>query len=259
MKKKILIIFLTIIIIFYVFIIVYKEYNQDILILGGNTIVKYKNGHITEIQNTLKIDKRYNYQKFYVYTDEGIFKNYYMNFYKGEYFGDVAYDLYSDSMEKENITNKLLAYKGNLNISVANTISTTEMTENDKKIIKEKLYSYEYDINSLNFNKITVDLNKDGNNEEIYIINNFNSIDTDNTIFNYVFMKKKDNTIIDIEKNENSSSEYYAVQNSSFLYATDIDNDNNYEIVLYSYYEESPAYCTIYKYDDLNNTVTKFE
>ena len=63
----------------------------------------------------------------------------------------------------------------------------------------------------------------------------------------------------DIEKNENSSSEYYAVQNSSFLYATDIDNDNNYEIVLYSYYEESPAYCTIYKYDDLNNTVTKFE
>ena len=138
-------------------------------------------------------------------------------------------------------------------------VSNEQLAENDKKIIKEKLYSYEYDINSLNFNKITVDLNKDGNNEEIYIINNFNSIDTDNTIFNYVFMKKNDNTIIDIEKNENSSSEYYAVQNSSFLYATDIDNDNNYEIVLYSYYEESPAYCTIYKYDDLNNTVTKFE
>ena len=44
-----------------------------------------------------------------------------------------------------------------------------------------------------------------------------------------------------------------------FCYAVDIDNDNNYEIILSEFYNESKVNYNIYKYNLITNEVTELK
>ena len=182
------------------------------------------------------------------------FASYNDNFEYGDY-NNISYTLFNNSDDETSITESLLAYTNDLNIKVSPIKNSYVMTDDDKKIFKQVLPGYNLD--SVYFNKIIVDLNNDGLNEEIYIINNFNLINIQDNIVSYVFLRTSNGNIIDVLKNE--SSDQSKVPAYRFCYAVDIDNDNNYEIILSEFYNESKVNYNIYKYNLITNEVTELK
>lgn len=258
MKKRLLIIVLFLLVFLNIIFLVFESISDQILIIGGNTIIKYTNNNISKIKNVTKINKKYDYEKFYVYNNN-LFEEDYVSFNENSNFEYVGYDIYNKNMEKINLNNNFLAYKGNLKIKVLPTTVITELNDSDKKILDNELYRYQINSSNINFNKVRADLNQDGKTEEIYIVNNFNSNDEDNNKFSTVFLRTANNQIIKIVDDETSYDESYKLQAYNFAYAIDIDNDNQYEIALSSYYDESAEYYKFYKYDENSNTIKEIK
>ena len=82
---------------------------------------------------------------------------------------------------------------------------------------------------------------------------------TEETIINYLNneINKDYRSLIDVLKNE--SSDQSKVPAYRFCYAVDIDNDNNYEIILSEFYNESKVNYNIYKYNLITNKVTELK
>ena len=170
MKNRILVMIVILLVILNSLILFFENYYNQILIIGGNTIVEYRNNKLLKIKKINRINKRLNYKKYSVYNDSK-FEDYYINFEYGDY-NNISYTLFNNSDDETSITESLLAYTNDLNIKVSPIKNSYVMTDDDKKIFKQVLPGYNLD--SVYFNKIIVDLNNDGLNEEIYIINNFN-------------------------------------------------------------------------------------
>lgn len=256
MRKKIIEIIMFLLISINVIIIIYNYYdnNKSILIVGSNTIIEYKNNKISKIKQNTSINKRFNYKKFNVYND-GSFEECYIDFSKYS-DDDSSYIVYDSGLQEIELSNNLIAYTGNLNISIENASLNYEMNDNDQSIIERYLNEEEYNLDELNFSKVEIDMNNDSKKETIYTINNFNSIESSNTTFCYVFLVDNGN-IIDIKREKVNSSKYYIINASSFSNAIDIDNDGKYEIVLSSYYDESTPYYEFYKYE--NGKITEIK
>lgn len=253
MKNRILVMIVILLVILNSLILFFENYYNQILIIGGNTIVEYRNNKLLKIKKINRINKRLNYKKYSVYNDSK-FEDYYINFEYGDY-NNISYTLFNNSDDETSITESLLAYTNDLNIKVSPIKNSYVMTNDDKKIFKQVLPGYNLD--SVYFNKIIVDLNNDGLNEEIYIINNFNLINIQDNIVSYVFLRTSNGNIIDVLKNE--SSDQSKVPAYRFCYAVDIDNDNNYEIILSEFYNESKVNYNIYKYNLITNEVTELK
>ena len=254
MKKRLLTILLFLLVILNIIFLVFEKSSDQILIIGGNTIIEYTNNNVSKIKNITKINKKYDYEKFYVYNNNSFEENY-VSFNENSNFDHVGYDIYNKNMEKINLNNIFLAYKGNLKIKVLPTTVITEINDSDKKILDNELYRYQINSSNINFNKVREDLNQDGKLEEIYIVNNFNSNDENKKKFSIVFLRTSNDQIIKIADSETSYDESYKLQAYNFAYAIDIDNDNQYEIALSSYYDESAKYYKFYKYDEGSNTI----
>lgn len=253
MKKKILVIILILLVITNGIILFFENYYNQLLIIGGNTIVEYRNNKLLKIKKSNKINKRLNYKKYSVYNN-GIFEDYYIDFKNGDY-NNISYTLYNNSDEETNITDSLLAYTNDLNINVQSVKNSYIMTDIDKKLLQKSLPGY--NLNNIYFNKVTVDLDNDGLNEEIYIVNNFDFVNVPDKTISYVFLKINNGDIIQIEKNE--SSDQNNVPAYRFSYSIDIDNDNEYEIVLSKFYNESTESYNIYKYDSKLNKIKELK
>lgn len=253
MKKKILVIILILLVITNGIILFFENYYNQLLIIGGNTIVEYRNNKLLKIKKSNKINKRLNYKKYSVYNN-GIFEDYYIDFKNGDY-NNISYTLYNNSDEETNITDSLLAYTNDLNINIQSVKNSYIMTDIDKKLLQKSLP--DYNLNNIYFNKVIVDLDNDGLNEEIYIVNNFNLIDIPDKTISYVFLKINNGDIIQIEKNE--SSDQNKVPAYRFSYSIDVDNDNEYEIILSKFYNESIVNYNIYKYDSKSNKINELK
>lgn len=253
MKKKVLVIILILLVITNGIIFFFENYYNQILIIGGNTIVEYRNSKLLKIKKSNKINKRLNYKKYSVYNN-GIFEEYYIDFKNGDY-NNISYTLYNNSDEETNITDSLLAYTNDLNINVQSVKNSYIMTDIDKKLLQKSLP--DYNLNNIYFNKVIVDLDNDDLNEEIYIVNNFNLIDIPDKTISYVFLKTNNGDIIQIAKNE--SSDQNKVPAYRFSYSIDVDKDNEYEMVLSKFYNESIVSYNIYKYDSKLNKIKELK
>ena len=163
--------------------------------------------------------------------------------------------MYNNYDEETNITDSLLAYTNDLNINVQSVKNSYIMTDIDKKLLQKSLP--DYNLNNIYFNKVIVDLDNDGLNEEIYIVNNFNLIDIPDKTISYVFLKTNNGDIIQIAKNE--SSDQNKVPAYRFSYSIDVDKDNEYEMVLSKFYNESIVSYNIYKYDSKLNKIKELK
>ena len=251
MKKKILVIILILLVITNAAIFFFENYYNQILIIGGSTIVEYRNDKLLGIKKINKVNKRLNYKKYSVYNN-GSFEDYYIDFETDDY-NNISYTLYNNSDEETNITGSLLAYTNNLNIKVQSMKNSYDMTETDKKVLQNNLPGY--DLNKIYFNKVKVDLDNDGYNEEIYIVNNFNLIDIPDKAISCVFLKTSNGNIVEIEKNESSNQNKLPAYR--FSYSVDIDNDDEYEIILSKFYNEAKKDYNIYKYDSKSNEINE--
>ncbi len=253
MKKKVLVIILILLVITNGIILFFENYYNQILIIGGNTIVEYRNNKLLKIKKSNKINKRLNYKKYSVYNN-GNFEEYYIDFKNGDY-NNISYTLYNNSDEETNITESLLAYTNNLNIKVQSVKNSYVMTDTDKRTLQSNLPGY--NLNNIYFNKVTVDLDNDGLNEEIYIVNNFNLIDIPDKAISCVFLKTSNGNIVEIEKNESSNQNKLPAYRIPYL--VDVDNDNEYEIILSRFYNESIVNYNIYKYDSKSNEINELK
>lgn len=253
MKKKILVIILILLVITNGIILFFENYYNQLLIIGGNTIVEYRNNKLLKIKKSNKINKRLNYKKYSVYNN-GIFEDYYIDFKNGDY-NNISYTLYNNSDEETNITDSLLAYTNDLNINIQSVKNSYIMTDIDKKLLQKSLP--DYNLNNIYFNKVTVDLDNDGLNEEIYIVNNFDLVNVPDKTVSCVFLKTSNGNIIEIEKDESSNQN--KVPAYRFSYSIDVDNDNEYEIILSKFYNESIVNYNIYKYDSKSNKINELK
>lgn len=243
MRKKILYIILVIQIIAYGIIYIINSQNIDILIVGGNTYVKYYKNNI-KIENSLKINPRLNFQKYKIYNGEKFIDGY-AKFYKDGISNDTNGILYNSMFDELNLSIPLLAYSGNINIDVANTVITDKITDADKQILKNKLNGIMNNIEDVNFKKITVDINNDTQNEYIYLVYKYDNGTNDK--FNSIFMLDSNSNIIDIIDDNVSKNNDYEFNMYNIDYIIDVDMDGEYEVVLSSFSGYSPTNYEIYK------------
>ncbi len=242
MKKKLIILLLPLILL-YIIMIIFNNFTQGILIIGGNLYIEYKDENY-KIKNNVKINPKLNYEKYKIY-DGTSFIDGYLKFYNDEYIGNTSGILYNANLDELNLSITLLAYTGNINIDVADTITTDKISDNDKNILRSKLNGITSNIEDIEFKKITVDINNDNQNEYIYYVYKY---DTEiNKIYNSIFMVDSNNNIIDIVGNNVSIDESYKFNMYNINYIVDVDMDGEYEVILSSFYEESLTNYEIYK------------
>lgn len=245
MKKKLMYLSLIILIPIYIIIAIFSNTKQDILIIGGNIYIEY-NDKKYNIKNNYKNNPQLNYRKYKIYDGEKYIDGY-IKFYKDDITGDTNGIIYNSTLDISNLSIPLLAYTGNINIDVADTVVTDKISDNDEIILKSKLTGIIDNIDDINFKKITVDLNNDNQNEYIYSIYKYDN----DKIYNSIFMMDSNNRIIDIVTNGEKNEEY------NINYIVDVDMDGEYEIVLSSSYGYSLTNYEIYKLK--NNKFEKLE
>ncbi len=245
MKKKLMYLSLIILIPIYIIIAIFSNTKQDILIIGGNIYIEY-NDKKYNIKNNYKNNPQLNYRKYKIYDGEKYIDGY-IKFYKDDITGDTNGIIYNSTLDISNLSIPLLAYTGNINIDVADTVVTDKISDNDEIILKSKLTGIIDNIDDINFKKITVDLNNDNQNEYIYFIYKYDN----DKIYNSIFMMDSNNRIIDIVTNGEKNEEY------NINYIVDVDMDGEYEIVLSSSYGYSLTNYEIYKLK--NNKFEKLE
>lgn len=243
MKKLLLYIFLIMLAIVYIIIYIFDYQTIGYLVIGGNTYIKYTKNNL-KVEKNININPKLNYKKYKIYDGEKFIDGY-LKFYNDDYLGDVIYTLYNNSIDEEKIYNSLLAYTGNINIDVADTIITDKISDNDKNILRSKLNGITSNLEDMEFKKITVDINNDNQKEYIYYVYKY---DTEiNKIYNSIFMIDSNNNIIDIVGNDVSTGEDYKFNVYDINYVADVDMDGEYEVILSSFYEESLTNYEIYK------------
>lgn len=212
MKKKIFLIILVFLSFFYLTYIKINEKKLSYFILNYNNIWVLKNGKVEKI-NSKKIENL-NYKKSNLYVKNKIINGHMhldyttLNFYD---LNNYKRSFLSDSMITINT-------KKNYDVLYIDTIISESDKEIIKKYLKEK--NEEYDEENLFFTKIFI---SDDN-----IFYNVRTIE-DLDYYSYIFLFK-DNNYTDL---------YYASNKNRISYlnfAFDIDNDNDFDLVLISDY-----------------------
>lgn len=234
MKKRIIII----IILSFVFLglSIYKEINsQSILYIGNNTEFYIKNNKIikktSNLKNTLEKAKV-------------LFNNEFVDGYmlvKDNEFGKNI-EIYDENKNKIISNRGLLLYKGNKNITVPEVVNVTNYTKSEERFINDKLKSNDIEGEIESFNKYAIDLNNDGELEEIYSL----LIKSNDTETSFIFMDE--NVLL---KEKDSLDNLPAVKTYKIYMIIDINDDKDYEIIIANTTgDDSPTYYDIYKYDN---------
>ena len=151
MKKKLMYLSLIILIPIYIIIAIFSNTKQDILIIGGNIYIEY-NDKKYNIKNNYKNNLQLNYRKYKIYDGEKYIDGY-IKFYKDDITGDTNGIIYNSTLDISNLSIPLLAYTGNINIDVADTVVTDKISDNDEIILKSKLTGIIDNIDDINFKK----------------------------------------------------------------------------------------------------------
>ena len=222
---------------------------------GTTTFIYYDNNNqIKNVKRINNIDKKLNYEKFNVYIDNS-FEEAYMNFYKED--NATYYDLYNNQNQKIDTKDFLLAYQGDLKINVNSSKIETQMTDEEKEKMIKILKSHSINEDISLFSKQVLDIDNDSKNETIYSLSNFGG-QVNETFYSYIFIEESNKEIIDIDLIESQNKNTPEIPQKYHAWSIDLDNDNNYEIVLSSVTgDDTPVYYEFYKYDSSNKTITE--
>lgn len=241
-KRYIILIVLLIIFFLSLFFLVGKDNlksrGEDLTLLVGEDVIWQRNSN--SWNNNLNINS-YNWEKFKIYLD---------NRYKGEYlvWHDDKYYIFDDNREAINYTEKFIGIQSNYDVNFLDYESKD--IEVDSYITKV-LTDHKLDESSeLTLStKTSVDLDKDGNDEDIYIVSNAFPIDfSPKKIFSFVFVVKDGqiyNVYESVEKND------YDNGVKPYIYSIlDVDDDGTYEFIIsYAEYSTNGSSYTLYKLD----------
>lgn len=212
---------------------------QTTILLNPDTIFEYSNKNWIKVNNGHIND--YNWKEFDVFLDSE---------YKGKklVWHDDQWYIFDKNKSAINYTEKFIGIKANYDININKFVVENDVS---KDYAYEILSDYDLPLTSeLTVNdKIVVDLDNDGEEEEIYLISNTFTMDSDpDTIFSKVFMVKNNQKYSIFEQHE--SGDVYSGCLPYVNSIIDVDNDNNFEIVLTcSKFSAQEPINTIYKFD----------
>ncbi|MBQ6324043.1 MAG: hypothetical protein IJI22_04325 [Bacilli bacterium] len=219
-----------------------KKNNRDtILIVGNNTVWTYNKQHWRNI-NSLSGIENLNWEEFTVFDNSEKLGNYYL------WYSDKWY-LFDKKKNAVNFDGNLLAYRANYDIDVLH-FEEKEIT--DDTYVKYVLEENNLDIES-QFTakyKVDLDIDKDDQDEEFYLISNAFPMDFDpEKIFSIVFMIKDD--YIYYLYNDISNNTSFNGCKPYFKAVLDADDDDVYEIVVScAQYSNSNEIDMLYKYEE---------
>lgn len=196
--------------------------KEATVLVGDGTTWEYSNNRWVNLKLESSIEK-YNWKKFKVFLD---------NEYKNDFlvWHDDKWYLFDDNKQAQNYTENFLGINANYEIKTkAFEVKDIEDYKYVEDVFNKNQIpsSTELTVNSY----IEVDLDNDGENEEIYLVSNVFPLDFEpDKVFSFVFIVKNNkiyNLYNTIEKYEGTNGTKPFINS-----IIDIDNDNEYEILL---------------------------
>ena len=247
-NKKVYIVLLIILAVFFVVMFcafgienIKQDNYESSIIVGDDTLWAYSNRNWLNLTVNSN-DTEFNWQKYVVYVDNEKIGNY--NMWK-----DDKWYAFDDDRNAIPINGKLFAYQGNYDMNVLDFIeqNTTDMTY-VRYILKENGLDEDSKLTS-NYH-ITFDFDKDGRDEDFYIVSNAFPLDFEpEDSFSFAFMVK-DNEVYPFYKNIKTGNSL-DICKPYYHTIVDTNNDGIYEIVLScGNYSTSGTINMLYKYID---------
>lgn len=200
-----------------------NQKQVDLIVLDNNVILKKENRKWISIKEVDDL-KKYNWNMLYTFVD-----NQYLGKYN-IYFNEELY-LFDKDKNAVNYNGNLIAFS---NSKYKLVDFTTNNITNDYYIDKV-LNENDLNNNSLLTSEyyIELDIDNDSVNEQLFVISNKFPIDdiVDNKYFSFVFLVDNEKTIM-LYKNIEKTEDSYSGCKPYIKSILDIDNDNQYEIIL---------------------------
>lgn len=205
------------------------------LVIGNNTRWTYQDGEWKDIEEQ---DNFFDKNKFQIYKDFEYKGDYYM-----QYYNDTWY-FFDDNNSSHNLYGELVAYYSENPIDVL-SFKIEELTSVSEinNLIKEYDVSIE-SLKELSVNqKVSIDIDNDGELEHIYSLSNLAGEEEGSTEYTFSILLYEDNQKIEgLHKNVSLTSSkvvenYYLISN--FI---DINNNQDYEMIIEKSYPLSIQY-----------------
>lgn len=225
--------------------------NNDYVIINDKDIFKVTNSKWTKI-NKRNID-RLSFSNSYSLDGDNFVGKTYINSNKDNF------EIYDSEYQKINIADTLITLNTKKDIKDIKTAKQYN-TFGDDDMVNVNSILKRYSLNDETFNvtlKYVTDLNNDGEDDIIYSISNFYDQDNKSKVFSLIFSSINDNiemideVIVDVAEEYSSNTIYLKS-------VVDIDQDNNYELIISNttYGNDNSCY-SIYRYDISSNSFTK--
>ena len=191
------------------------------ILLNNDTVFEYNNRSWIKVNDSYIND--YNWKEFDVFLDST---------YKGKklVWHDDEWYIFDKNKNAVNYNERFIGVKANYEINVKDF---EIISDEDNGYANALLSEYHLPATSelTSNDKVIVDIDNDGENEEIYIISNTFPMDTEpDTIFSSVFMIKNNQKYQIFEQHH--QDDVYSGCLPYINSILDVDNDDNYEIVL---------------------------
>lgn len=199
-----------------------KGNREATIILGDNTVWTYKDNKWAHVVNYTSIQKL-NWQSYYVFSNNEKVGKFYL-------WHDDKWYVFDKNKSAVDIDGNLLAYRSNYEMPVFDfTLEEIENKAYIEKVLEENGISTSsfFTVSS----QVVFDFDNDGNAEKFYLVSNAFPIDFEPDVIFSVVIMVKDDTIYPIytDFSENQSFNGCKPFFNTFM---DVNNDNNYEVVL---------------------------
>ncbi|HIR49177.1 MAG TPA: hypothetical protein IAB35_04275 [Candidatus Faecimonas gallistercoris] len=211
------------------------------LLVGDSAVWNYSSREWMNISSQEMLSS-FDWQEFHTYVDNQYFGDYYV-------WLDEQWYLFDSNRDAVSYQGNLFAYKADFEMDILrfNTVDITDFT-----YVQEVLKNYGLDPNSPHTlaTVSSFDFDKDGVLENFYVISNVFATDFfPDKYFSFVFMVDNNNINVlyeDMDVNDGTNG-----CKPNIYTVADVDNDNNYEIILMcSRYSNQTPITMLYEYQD---------
>ncbi len=218
-----------------------KRKTTTTLLVGTSAVWNYSSQSWMNITKPSLLSNL-NWQKFKIYVDNQYFGKYLV-------WKDDQWYLFDNNKNAVSYQGNLFAYKADFDMDIVN-FSTTDIK--DYSYVNKVLVEHDLDINS-DFTLAhvsNVDFDKDGVMEQFYVVSNVFAIDFfPDKYFSFVFMVD-DNQIYMLYEDVDINEGVNGCKPNLYTVA-DVDNDQNYELILTcAKYSNQTPLTMLYEFDD---------
>ena len=192
------------------------------ILVGDSAVWNYSSREWMNVSSKSLLSS-FNWQEFNVYIDNKYFGNYLV-------WQDEKWYLFDKNRQAVSYQGNLFAYKSDFNMDV---LSFTTRAVTDFSYAKKVLEEHQLDSNSSYTlaNVSSIDFDKDGQNEDFYVISNVFAMDFfPDKYFSFVFMVKNNKIYMlyeDVDQNDGVNG-----CKPNLYTVADVDNDSKYELIL---------------------------